>query len=148
MVADATGFRNRDVAHLNQISACSRNVTHDFCCCGSTTGKVSIEADGSRFSNVHLTFSGNVAAGRLSDDIALKMDTLLRVAVNKLHPQASCLENPVFDLADEYILTLRCYSLLRRRRQRFTWEWTQTQIGAGCLMKLGRNRQRLNIRLR
>jgi hypothetical protein len=83
MVADATGFRNRDVAHLNQISACSRNVTHDFCCCGSTTGKVSIEADGSRFSNVHLTFSGNVAAGRLSDDIALKMDTLLRVAVNK-----------------------------------------------------------------
>ena len=46
-------------------------------------GKVSIEADRSGFSNVHLTFSGNVTAGQLSGDIALKMDTLLGVAVNK-----------------------------------------------------------------
>jgi hypothetical protein len=46
-------------------------------------GKVSIEADRSGFSNVHLTFSGNLAAGQLAGDIALKMDTLLGVAVNK-----------------------------------------------------------------
>jgi hypothetical protein len=46
-------------------------------------GKVSIEADRSGFSNVHLNFSGSVAAGQLSGDIALKMDTLLGVAVNK-----------------------------------------------------------------
>jgi hypothetical protein len=46
-------------------------------------GKVSIEADRSGFSNVHLTFGGNVAAGQLPGDIALKMDTLLGVAVNK-----------------------------------------------------------------
>lgn len=47
-------------------------------------GKVSIEADRSGFSNVHLTFSGNVAAGQLSGDIALKMDSendLLRMRV-------------------------------------------------------------------
>jgi hypothetical protein len=42
-------------------------------------GKVSIEADRSGFSNVHLAFSGNVAAGQLSGDIALKIDTLLGV---------------------------------------------------------------------
>jgi hypothetical protein len=46
-------------------------------------GKVSIEADRSGFSNVHVTFSGNVIAGQLSGDIALKMDTLLGAAVNK-----------------------------------------------------------------
>jgi hypothetical protein len=46
-------------------------------------GKVSIEAERSGFSNVHLSFNGNVAAGQLSGDIALKMDTLLGIAVNK-----------------------------------------------------------------
>jgi len=46
-------------------------------------GKVSIEADRSGFSNVHLTFVGSMAGGQLSGDIALKMDTLLGVAVNK-----------------------------------------------------------------
>jgi hypothetical protein len=46
-------------------------------------GKVSIEADRSGFGNVHLSFNGKVAAGQLSGDISLKMDTLLGVAVNK-----------------------------------------------------------------
>lgn len=46
-------------------------------------GKVSIEADRSGFSNVHLSFTGNVASGRLTGDVALKMDTLLGVAINK-----------------------------------------------------------------
>jgi starvation-inducible outer membrane lipoprotein len=46
-------------------------------------GKVSIEAARSGFSDVHLSFSGNVVAGQLSGDITLKMDTLLGVAVNK-----------------------------------------------------------------
>lgn len=45
--------------------------------------KFSIEADRTGFSNVHLAFSGNAAAGEISGDIALKMDTLLGVAVNK-----------------------------------------------------------------
>ncbi len=46
-------------------------------------GKVSIEADRSGFGNVHLSFNGNVAAGQLSGDVSLKMDTLLGVAVNQ-----------------------------------------------------------------
>jgi hypothetical protein len=49
----------------------------------SQDGKVSIEADRSGFSNVHLSFSGTLAAAELSGDLALKMDTLLGVAVNK-----------------------------------------------------------------
>jgi hypothetical protein len=45
-------------------------------------GKVSIEADRSGFGNVHLSFNGKVAAGQISGDVSLKMDTLLGVAVN------------------------------------------------------------------
>lgn len=46
-------------------------------------GKVSIEADRSGLGNVHLSFNGSVAAGQMSGDISLKMDTLLGVAVNQ-----------------------------------------------------------------
>ena len=45
-------------------------------------GKVSLEADKSGFSNVHLSFNGRLASGQLSGDVALKMDTLLGVAEN------------------------------------------------------------------
>jgi hypothetical protein len=45
-------------------------------------GKVSIEADRSGFGNVHLSFNGNVAAGQISGDVSLKMDTLVGVAMN------------------------------------------------------------------
>jgi hypothetical protein len=45
-------------------------------------GKVSIEADRSGFGNVHLSFNGKVAAGQISGDVSLKMDTLLGVAIN------------------------------------------------------------------
>jgi hypothetical protein len=45
-------------------------------------GKISIEADRSGFGNIHLSFNGKVAAGQISGDVSLKMDTLLGVAVN------------------------------------------------------------------
>jgi hypothetical protein len=46
-------------------------------------GKVSLEADRSGFSNVHLSFDGRAAAGQIAGDVALKMDTFLGVAENK-----------------------------------------------------------------
>jgi len=45
-------------------------------------GKVSFEADRSGFSNVHLTFAGQLASGKLSGNVTLKMDTLVGVAQN------------------------------------------------------------------
>ena len=45
-------------------------------------GKVSFEAERSRFSNVHLSFNGKLASGQLSGDVALNMDTLVGVAQN------------------------------------------------------------------
>ena len=45
-------------------------------------GKVSFEADRSGFSNVHLTFAGQLASGQLSGNVTLKMDTLVGVAQN------------------------------------------------------------------
>jgi hypothetical protein len=45
--------------------------------------KVSLEADRSGFSNVHLSFDGRAAAGQIAGDVALKMDTFLGVAENK-----------------------------------------------------------------
>ncbi len=45
-------------------------------------GKISVEADRSGLGNVHLSFSGNVAAGQISGDVSLKMDTFVGVAVN------------------------------------------------------------------
>ncbi|MGH9615251.1 MAG: hypothetical protein ACRD28_00820 [Acidobacteriaceae bacterium] len=46
-------------------------------------GKLSLEADRSGFSNVHLSFAGKIANGQISGDLALKMDTLVGIAENK-----------------------------------------------------------------
>ena len=46
------------------------------------SGKVSFEADRSGFSSVHLSFTGKLATGQLSGDLALKMDTFAGVAEN------------------------------------------------------------------
>lgn len=46
-------------------------------------GKLSLEADRSGFSSVHLSFAGKIANGQISGDLALKMDTLVGIAENK-----------------------------------------------------------------
>jgi hypothetical protein len=43
---------------------------------------VSFEAERSGFSNVHLSFAGQLTSGQLSGNVALKMDTLIGVAQN------------------------------------------------------------------
>ena len=47
------------------------------------SGTISLEADRSGFSNVHLSVSGKASATQISGDVALRMDTLLGVAENK-----------------------------------------------------------------